>query len=556
MLREVLASVGVVMVFLPGSMALSLLPVEGTLNYEPQGHAQGQVLFEQAFALHVAATAADPPDHVRLTLAALDAQATHVRYTRDSLIGQQGSLPEPLGGTSHAAWTETYNKPTLELLRATPAWNLVVFTTPFARATLTTPQGSYAFTNAPPGQSLVSKEAPHDPAMAAVLDASSTTHADQLELQLGTAPVVVQGDFYVLLYGATMRLESPPTVKEIQTGRYLLQEPGPGGVPMEREVNATVLLEVRQGTLHLHDASPVTVYATSFRVQGQLLLPRAWGTLAWEGVAQPLQEERLTLEGDLRAASRGALRPTETGTLVGPLAIQGLAYGLPPQDGKRETWGWAAAFATGLGALAFRYRSGLGRVAAGVGLFSMVRRDEALDQVSRSLIFEHVRQNPGTTLSLLQRELGLGWGTTGYHVAVLERLSFLVTKRVGGRRLLFVNGASRLTDPHVWHALQNPSVRILVEQVLRRGESVTIPQAASLLGCSSQYAGRLLGGLRELGLLTVREEASRRRPRFYPTSRLSELDERARHAASVPASSTGQPTEKLTLPLGNPKISA
>jgi predicted transcriptional regulator len=186
------------------------------------------------------------------------------------------------------------------------------------------------------------------------------------------------------------------------------------------------------------------------------------------------------------------------------------------------------------GAAATRWIPGVRRWAfALLAGFSMVGKEDALEQRSRSSLYDYVRANPGTTLSDVQRDVGLGWGTAVYHVSVLERLGMLVTKRVGSKRLLFVQGASRLVDPRALGLMQNPSVRQLALTLLQPGRVVTQAEIAQALDCSPQYAGRLLRKMTSVSLVMPAGETGRRA--YQATPMMPEVARRAGLPPTPPA---------------------
>ena len=87
--------------------------------------------------------------------------------------------------------------------------------------------------------------------------------------------------------------------------------------------------------------------------------------------------------------------------------------------------------------------------------------DELRDQPTRRRLLDAVKCHPGSSARDLQRELGLGWGETIYHLGRLTRGGALRRERGGRRDFYFVEEVS-WNDRKLLQTLRSASERRLV----------------------------------------------------------------------------------------------
>lgn len=527
----------------PSAGASSLLSVDGDLEYLQSGTLEGYVSTDAPFLLHSRTVDEGVPtlrqflfraDEV--SVVALRDYGDESRIVARDLVGQiAGPEPDPA--------EEVFTDVRLRLLSTTPEWDFLLFSAPAPGGPSTELRSlgaaRFDLRNSVGGERLVSSEAPSTHGFQRTLRGAGATSDGQLHLATKFLSTEARGSFNLVLYGATLQLLSHEGIQDLRTGHHTETQAGPLGVPVQREVNEIILIRVYDGNFRLlHEGPGLDLYSPHFFVNGGVRLPDASGQLSWQDVSRHLDRAPIQLEGQLDLASRGVPRTAADGQRYGPLHVTGMAQGTL-ESPWAVAWGSAAALAAAAAAsgLGLKFLPGLRRwLLAFVGLFSMVGKGEALRHEARNQLLEHVRNNPGTTLSAAQRDLRMGWGTIGYHVSVLERLGYLVSKRVGGKRLLFAQGQSRLADPGVWGALQNPSARHLTANHFQSGLFLTTSQAAQSLGCTPQYAGRLLRRLASLGLLEAR--GTPHRAAYGPTPLLLGLHARINHGPELAAAPT------------------
>lgn len=161
-----------------------------------------------------------------------------------------------------------------------------------------------------------------------------------------------------------------------------------------------------------------------------------------------------------------------------------------------EAFAIAAAVALALGALAWFWPS-LKHVATRMlvaPLFAHVGRAEVFENGVRERIFGLVRDEAGISASELSAKSGVSWGTTIYHLDVLEQNQMVVSVKDGRYRRYFANGAGS-AEKQIVSALRNP-VSARVAEHVRNVPGLSQKDLASQTGLSPQalhwHANRLL----------------------------------------------------------------
>lgn len=95
-------------------------------------------------------------------------------------------------------------------------------------------------------------------------------------------------------------------------------------------------------------------------------------------------------------------------------------------------------------------------LAPALALYAKITRAEVFDNSVRERIFDAIRANPGLSASDLARLADVSWGTTIYHLDVLEQTRMVTSLRKGRYRRYFENGASLGASKDVVALLRNP----------------------------------------------------------------------------------------------------
>lgn len=161
----------------------------------------------------------------------------------------------------------------------------------------------------------------------------------------------------------------------------------------------------------------------------------------------------ITGEGFYAVADEGALsgrRPEVKVTAVLPTTRDQPVLGITGDTGpsgkdtiwlEERTYIGIAGLASGLmviGLVAlhepFKYKV---VAAVAIPLFTRIKKEEVLDHETRGRIRGHIESDPGIHYNELLRKLGLNNGTLAYHLQVLEREGYIVSRNSGVYRFYF-----------------------------------------------------------------------------------------------------------------------
>jgi len=179
----------------------------------------------------------------------------------------------------------------------------------------------------------------------------------------------------------------------------------------------------------------------------------------------------------------------------------------------------AAAFA-GAGLLAYFWSSikawGVRSLfVPAIGLYARVTRAEVFDNAVREEIFGAIRARPGISASDLSKLAGVSWGTTIYHLEVLEQNRMVSSLRKGRHRRYFENGADLSTSKDIVALLQNPVTASIAQQI-RVAPGATQKDLAAATGMSPQALHWHL--VRLVGAGLVRKERAGRFVRHFASA--------------------------------------
>lgn len=150
-----------------------------------------------------------------------------------------------------------------------------------------------------------------------------------------------------------------------------------------------------------------------------------------------------------------------------------------------------------------------------VALYAKISRAEVFDNGVRERIFAAIRANPGLSASDLARLADVSWGTTIYHLDVLEQTSMVSSLRKGRYRRYFENGAALATSKDAVAVLRN-EVTANVVAILRARPGVTQKELAAAASMSPQALHWHIARLVETGL--VRKEREGRVVRHFASA--------------------------------------
>lgn len=206
---------------------------------------------------------------------------------------------------------------------------------------------------------------------------------------------------------------------------------------------------------------------------------------------------RVRSAGPMETATQAAQQVIATPTFA-PTAVAAAAFTLA---------GLATYFWTGIKAWTARLA-----LLPAIGLYAKISRAEVFDNSVRERIFAAIRANPGISASDLARVASVSWGTTIYHLDVLEQTQMVSSLRKGRYRRYFENGAALTQTKDIVATLRNPVTASVVE-AMRARPGVTQKDLAAAVSMTPQALHWHLARLVQTGL--VRKEREGRVVRHY-----------------------------------------
>jgi predicted transcriptional regulator len=120
-----------------------------------------------------------------------------------------------------------------------------------------------------------------------------------------------------------------------------------------------------------------------------------------------------------------------------------------------------------------------------VALYAKISRAEVFENAVRERIFQAIRDHPGLSASDLAQRAGVAWGTTIYHLDVLEQTRMVTSLREGRHRRYFENGAQLSAAKETVAILQNP-VTAQIAQTVQTMPGLTQKDLAQATGLTPQ----------------------------------------------------------------------
>ena len=178
------------------------------------------------------------------------------------------------------------------------------------------------------------------------------------------------------------------------------------------------------------------------------------------------------------------------------------------------TMGLAVAFgAVGAGAVAIANRPLREKLVwAGIGLYTRLARPDVLGHEDREKLYKLVEQTPGIHFHALQRDLGWNTGTLTYHLRVLEKHGFMVSRRDGLYRRFYLQGAAPRKE--VFENAGPSGLRADVLEAIRNQHGMSQTDLSLALGANKQTVNYHVKALERQGL--IRLEKKGRETFLYP----------------------------------------
>jgi DNA-binding transcriptional ArsR family regulator len=259
------------------------------------------------------------------------------------------------------------------------------------------------------------------------------------------------------------------------------------------EAYRVLVFEARNGDVAASGSAPFTAYAPPDQaptsdVHDRASFARATGSVTYADDprgTKDLDAEDVTLQGPLSLT----LTKTEAGR-VSYRIDDGLRLAAIPggPDGKDlPPAALAAAGAAGAGGagllLALLYlwpRLKYALTLAFLPMYTRIERDAVLEHEKRDELYELIRLAPGIHAHEIGEKARIGWGTTVYHLKLLENHGLIVSKRSGRYKRFFVNTGEYTKKKDVYGALRNETAKAIAEHIVNHPGTTQKDMCAAL----------------------------------------------------------------------------
>lgn len=146
------------------------------------------------------------------------------------------------------------------------------------------------------------------------------------------------------------------------------------------------------------------------------------------------------------------------------------------------------------------------------GLYTRLARPDVLGHEDREKLYRLVETQPGIHFHALQRDLAWNTGTLTYHLRVLEKHGFMVSRRDGLYRRFYLSGAAPRKE--VFENQGPTGLRADVIEAIRNAPGISQSDLALGLGANKQTVNYHVKALERAG--TIRVEKRGRDTFLYP----------------------------------------
>jgi DNA-binding transcriptional ArsR family regulator len=290
-----------------------------------------------------------------------------------------------------------------------------------------------------------------------------------------------------------------------------------------------LVVDVTRGDLAAQSDAPFVGYGIAIAdVHGSAQLAQASGHTTLNG--QPVvvnSNQDVTLPGpiSLGLVSAKAGNPARiVFTVSDTLRV------IPPAhpDAKSGTAALVAAGAAGAGgagllaALVYFWpRLRFAATALLLPLYSRIERQDVLEHGKRDEIYELIRATPGIHAHEIGEKALIGWGTTVYHLKLLESHGLVVSKKSGRYKRFFVNTGEYTKKKDVYGALRNETAKKVAEFIVEHPGS-SQKELCAAVGIQPSLASWHVEKLEGVGL--VKRVKDGRQVRYFAGPAWAELN--------------------------------
>ena len=248
----------------------------------------------------------------------------------------------------------------------------------------------------------------------------------------------------------------------------------------ERGAIKYVVVEVDDGNLQATSVAPLRAFAPADQrpvtdVHARVNFASAVGTVQrTDKPDQELASEDASLAGPLSLTLTkiaGGSQPRLTFAIADGLQLA--AIDDLPKDESIPPGALAAATALGAGgagalmALAYFWpRLKLWATLLLLPMYTRIERDAVLQHEKRDELYELIRTTPGIHAHEIGEKANIGWGTTVYHLKLLENHGLIVSKKSGRYKRFFVNTGEYTKKKDIYGALRNETAKAVAQYIV------------------------------------------------------------------------------------------
>ncbi len=131
-------------------------------------------------------------------------------------------------------------------------------------------------------------------------------------------------------------------------------------------------------------------------------------------------------------------------------------------------------------------------------LYMKINRKDLLKNRKRKLIYKYISTNPGDNFNGIKQALSLPNGVLTYHLKILERENFVISKRDGGYKRFYISGKSKMNNIKKLNGVQKD-----IFNTIRNFPGISQTEIAKKNGTTVQVVNYHIKRLQEDGLITL-----------------------------------------------------
>jgi DNA-binding transcriptional ArsR family regulator len=254
-----------------------------------------------------------------------------------------------------------------------------------------------------------------------------------------------------------------------------------------------LVIEVAGGDLQATSSAPFMGFAPADQrpitdVHARAAFTDATGTISHNDGAgdDAYAGSSVKLDGPLSLRLDKVAGGRLTYTLSDGLQLGALAD-TPEKDKPSPPAALAAAGAAGAGgaglliALAYFWpRLKFAWMVAFLPMYTRIERDAVLEHDKRDELYELIRGAPGIHAHEIGEKAHIGWGTTVYHLKLLENHGLIVSKKTGRYKRFFVNTGEYTKKKDLYGALRNETAKAVADHIVNHPGTTQKEMCAAL----------------------------------------------------------------------------